>query len=233
MEPRTKRLIILGTLLAILAVISVVKFVKAGSFFRTDDIERIRELARNSTKRPRAILGGLNSADPDVRRETLILLRQYRNPADEGEILAMTYDEDPRVRAAAGKTLGGYDTQAAVERLREMALAEKEASVREDAITGLAINDHPLAVVTLSEMVDGTLETQDTEYVATSIVRKFKMARTPDFDDPREMLEFSTGLKKNLDVQHAYAETNVTLVIDQAVWDEMDSRHAAACHNED
>jgi hypothetical protein len=232
MEPKTKRLIFLCVLLAVLAMFAVMKFVRNGSFFRTDDIERIRELARNP-KRSRAMLGGLDSADPAVRWETLIHLRQYSHPEDEGAILAATYDEDARVRAAAGKSLAGYNTDAAAQRLREMALTEAEETVREDAITGLAMSEHPLAIVTLSEMADGTLETEDTEHVATSIVRKFRMIRVPDIDDSREMLEFSTGLKMNLDVRKAYEEANVTLVIDYAVWDEMDRRHAMLCHPED
>jgi hypothetical protein len=233
MEVNRKQLIALAVVVILLGGFWAVKLLGGGRLGKTDDLDRIRSLVTNANSRPRAMLGGLESDDPLVRRETLIMMRRFNHPADEALVLAATRDEDPGVRAAASKTLAGYNTDAAAQRLREIALTDEDVSVREDAITGLAMSDHPVATVTLMQMVDGTESTPDTAHVVVSITRRFRIANLPDVDDPHEMIQFATGLKMDEDVQEAYAAANETWVVDQDVWHAMVSEHAGFCHGGD
>ncbi|MFY9615484.1 MAG: HEAT repeat domain-containing protein, partial [Candidatus Dormiibacterota bacterium] len=84
-----------------------------------------------------AIVAGLDSADPVVRRVTAEIARDSRVPAAAGPLRSLLGDSDPHIRELAVEALARIDGKGNAEVLRPM-LSDPEESVRAAAAAGLA-----------------------------------------------------------------------------------------------
>ena len=92
--------------------------------------------------------------DPSVRRAAVTVLARFSGPKVRSALEAATRDADADVRASAAATLGPGQDEAAADRLGELLGSDPAEAVRVAAISGLARNNTPKAIVHLLEAAE-------------------------------------------------------------------------------
>jgi HEAT repeat protein len=102
----------------------------------------------------RAIAAEAVHPDPTVRRVAMIGLGKFTTAQNRPTVEAGTKDQVPIVRAAAARTLGLYQDDAAADRLGEMLNNDPNDLVRLAAAAGLGQNNTAKATVLLVEAAE-------------------------------------------------------------------------------
>jgi HEAT repeat protein len=234
MSDRMKKVLVLAGVLVVILVIVLVRAGRSGRFNSSDpDRGRaLREIAggRNPKAARDAALASLDHDDPDVRSTALVMLGRKGDAADIPLVQRAAADADPRVRGVVSSALVRFGTHEAIETVCDLAINDESEHVRHAAFRALAGTDDPIARVTVVTALDYATDDTDRQAAADSVIENLGMRLSPDVSDPVGWAQFVESVKRAEAVREAYAELDVPLVDDPALWEEMKGKHARLCH---
>ena len=143
--------------------------------------------------------------DPSVRRAAVTVLARFSGPEVRSALTSATRDDDADVRASAAATLGPGQDALAADRLGELLAADPEESVRVAAISGLARNDTPNAIVHLLDAAESNDRKEVRIRALDAVYGKIKLhlerRRIRNQADWLDLVEYVKGFEQ---VQAAY-----------------------------
>ncbi len=229
MNKRSIWLVVVG---AVLAIVLVVTLMNRSVRFNASDPNRVRALRQVAgTKASRdAALRSVSHEDADVRGLAVVMLGRDGNRANIPVVVQASQDSSQRVRALASSSLIRFDDHEATEVVCDMAVNDSSAHVRQAALRSLAGSEEPIARVTLVTALDYATDPDDRQAAAEAIVKHFRMRLTPRIEDQTDWERFVESAKHIEEVREAYAELEIPLVDDPAIWEEMKANHGRLCH---